>query len=93
MSAEVITEDDLASIAKINRLLESRFGLRIHPGTVEHWREVMEHYDSKRRLFLATTSESAALADPDYAKAVLISEGVRQVLKEVKPKRRRKRKH
>lgn len=51
----------------------------------------MEHYDGKRVLFLATTSESEALRNPDYAKAVLISEGVRRVLKEVKPKRRRKR--
>lgn len=91
MSAEVITEDDLAVIAAINRLLESRFGIRIYPGSVDHLRTVMEHYDGKRVLFLATTSESEALRNPDYAKAVLISEGVRRVLKEVKPKRRRKR--
>ncbi|RYD47519.1 MAG: hypothetical protein EOP83_27940 [Verrucomicrobiaceae bacterium] len=82
----------LKKIEPINSLLESRFGVRVEIGTFEHLVDVRNLYESKRKVFLATLGESAAMQNPDYAKAVLISEAVHLLLKEIAPKRIRKRK-
>jgi hypothetical protein len=85
--------DCLKKIEPINRLLESRFGLRIEMAEFEHLVGVREHYDAKRDLYLRTMGEAAAMQTPEYQKAVLISEAVRLLLQEICPKRiRRKRK-
>lgn len=77
----------LNKIEPINRLLESRFGLRVSMSTFEHLVDVREHYDAKRRLLIATLGEAQAIRNPEYAKAVLIAEAVRLMLREIAPKR------
>jgi len=73
-------------------LIEQRFGLRLSPHSVEHLRQVREHYLEKRRFLLWEHGEAGALAQEDYAKAVLISEAARIMLREIKPWPRRKQK-
>jgi predicted transcriptional regulator len=84
--------DILQKIEPINRLLESRFGVRVEVSSFEHLIDIRDHYDAKRRLFLETMGESQAIQSAEYAKAVLISEAVRLLLREIAPKRMRKRK-
>jgi|HigsolmetaGSP12D_1036236.scaffolds.fasta_scaffold07767_2 hypothetical protein len=86
--------ESLKTIEPINRLLERRFGLRVGPSSVEHLMEVQRHYEEKRRLFLHTMGEAAALQHDGYAKAVLISEAAKIILREIAPKRiKKRRKH
>jgi hypothetical protein len=59
--------------APLLALIERRFGLRLS-GSVEHLRQVHEHYLRKRKLLLWEHGEAGALARKDYGKAVLISE-------------------
>lgn len=82
----------LKKIEPINALLESRFGVRVEMSTFEHLVDVRNLYESKRKMYLATMGEAQAMQNPDYAKAVLISEAVHLLLKEIAPKRIRKRK-
>ena len=82
----------LKKIEPINTLLESRFGLRVEIGTFEHLVDVRNLYESKRQVFIATLGESQAMKNPDYAKTVLISEAVQMILRELAPKRIKKRK-
>jgi hypothetical protein len=79
------------SAAPLLTLIERRFGLRLG-GSSEHLRGVHEHYLAKRRLLLWEHGEAGALARPDYAKAVLISEATRLMLREIEPSRRKKNK-
>ena len=87
-----ISPEALKKIEPINTLLEGRFGLRVDGGSFEHLIDVREHYDAKRRRFIETMGEAAALTSPEYAKCVLITEAVRLLLKEIAPKRLRKKK-
>lgn len=79
--------DILKKIEPINAVLESRFGVRVEMGTFEHLVDVRELYESKRRVYLVTLGEAQAMRNPEYAKAVLISEAVHVLLKEIAPKR------
>lgn len=87
-----ITNEDLRRIEPLNKLLESRFGMRIEAGSFEHLVQVREHYDAKRQRFIETMGEAAALRTPEYAKCVLITEAARLLLREIAPKRVRRRK-
>lgn len=71
-------------------LLEHRFGLRLTGSTVRHLQSVIEHYDAKREFLLWQHGEAGALAHEDYAKAVLVSETARLMLREIDPWPRRK---
>ena len=71
-------------------LLEQRFDLRLDGGSATHLRSVIEHYDAKREFLLWQHGEAGALAHEDYAKAVLISETARLMLREIDPWPRRK---
>lgn len=84
-----MTEDKqiLAKIEPINRLLESRYGIRVELGSFEHLLSVRDLYDSKRQQFIATLGEAQALQTAEYNKAVLISEAVRLLLREIAPRR------
>lgn len=86
------TDNHMKKIEPINRLLESRFGLRISPSSLDHLVEVRNHYDAKRDHLLHALGEAQAIRSPEYAKAVLISEAVRILIREIAPKRIRKRK-
>jgi hypothetical protein len=85
-------ENPLKKIEPINALLESRFGIRVELGSFEHLVDIRNLYESKRRDFIRTLGEAAALNAPEYAKAVLISEAAHLLLKEIAPKRIRRKK-
>lgn len=70
-------------------LIEQRFDIRLSTGSVEHLRQVCEHYLAKRHLLLMEHGEAQALSRNDYAKAVLISETARMLLREIDPWPRR----
>jgi hypothetical protein len=72
------------------KLLEQRFDLQLNDGSPRHLRHVCEHYDAKREFLLRRYGEAGALSREDYAKAVLISETARLMLREIDPWPRRK---
>lgn len=84
--------DILKKIEPLNTLLESRFGVRVEMSTFEHLVDIRNLYETKRKVFLATMGEAEAMKSPNYAKAVLISEAVRILIREIAPKRLKKRK-
>jgi hypothetical protein len=84
-------DNHLKKIEPINRLLESRFGIRITSASLDHLVEVRNHYDAKRNHLLSALGEAQAMLTPEYAKAVLISEAVRLIIREIAPKRIKKR--
>lgn len=71
-------------------LLERRFHLHLDTGSTSHLRDVCEHYDAKRDILLSKHGEAGALALKSYAKAVLVSETARLMLREIDPWPRRK---
>jgi hypothetical protein len=86
-----MSDSHLRKVEPINRLLESRFGLRVTSSSLDHLVEVRNHYDAKRNHLLSALGETQAMASPEYAKAVLISEAVRMIIREIAPKRIKKR--
>lgn len=75
---------------RLNERLENLFNLSIDfDGDIEHLEEVMGHYLGKRIDIIESNGEEGR-ASSDYTKAVLISESVRLVLREISPKRVRK---
>lgn len=77
-------------VAPLLALIERRFDLRLNIQSEQHLRMVCQHYDEKRQMLLWNLGEAAALAHKDYAKAVLISEAMRLMLREIDPWPRRK---
>lgn len=86
------SDTDLKKIEPINSLLESRYGIRVGVSDRDHMVEVCSHYQQKRDLLLKTLGEHQALTNPDYQKAVLITEAIRMLLREIAPRRLRKKK-
>ena len=58
----------------------------------EHLRFIFEHYVGKRQHLRGYLGESACHQDGEYTKAYLISEAARLLLREIAPKRNKKRK-
>lgn len=58
----------------------------------EHLRFICEHYGSKRKHIRGYLGEGACHEDSEYTKAYLISEAARLLLREIAPKRNKKRK-
>jgi hypothetical protein len=77
------------TIGPLLSLIERRFDLRLNIQSEQHRRMVCQHYDEKRQMLLWKLGEAAALAHEDYAKAVLISEAMRLMLREIDPWPRR----
>lgn len=71
-------------------LIEHRFDLRLPTDSFRHLATICEHYDNKRTLLLLEHGEAVALKREDYAKAVMISEAARLMLREIDPWPRRK---
>jgi hypothetical protein len=71
-------------------LLETRFDLQLDCTSASHLRDVCEHYDAQREFLLWQHGEAGALANKNYAKAVMISETARLMLREIDPWPRRK---
>lgn len=88
-----ISESHLNVIKKLAPLSERlihQHGVDLNLASdVEHLNRVLEHYSSKKD-FIFLEKGSLAFSDPTYAKAVLISETVRLLLREIAPKRSRK---
>lgn len=80
-------------VATLNERLSHQYGIEVNfSSDVTHLKRVLEHYDTKRAFLLNESGEVFALSNPEYAKAVLISEAVRMYLREIAPKRIRRKK-
>jgi hypothetical protein len=79
-----------AAVKRLLQLLEQRYALHMNCESASHLREVCQHYDAKRAFLRRQHGEAGALAHPDYAKAVMISETARLALREIDPWPRRK---
>lgn len=88
-----MTANSLKKIEPLNKLLESRFGLRIESEDFGHLFDVRSHYESKRQMLIVQLGEAQAMKSSEYAKAVLISEAIGLLLREIAPKRIRKKKN
>lgn len=78
------------AIGRMGRIIEQRLGLPLDSDDRDHLLMVAEHYQWKRDAILMRHGEAVAVQRADYAKAVLISEAARLMLREIEPKRRRK---
>ncbi len=81
-------------VQKLNRLVESRYGLDLlsyadNPDHIEH---VTEHYKEKFAIIKHVLGENALSVSADAARVYLISEAARMLLREIAPKRIKKRK-
>jgi hypothetical protein len=90
-----IREDREVAIKKLtplNERLDRQYGISIDLASdIDHLKKVLEHYSIKREMILSKNGELAAMHNQDYAKAVLITETVKMFLREIAPKRTRKR--
>ncbi len=77
-------------VTPLLNLIERRFSLRLPTDSTEHLRKVLEHYSEKRKMLLWEHGEAGALKNEEYAKAVMISEAIRLLLREIDPWPRRK---
>lgn len=84
------TSKGTKTAAPLLALIEQRFGLVLETSSASHLRHVAQHYAIKREMLLREHGEAGALAHADYAKAVLLSETARLILREIAPKRRKK---
>lgn len=93
MLVQDIKESAVHKLSRLNDLLGQLYGLRIdfNSNTDEHLRQVFEHYRDMRKTHLQEHGIAGLQNDPQYTKAVLISEAVAMYLREIAPKRIRKR--
>lgn len=77
------------AVESLLNLIEQRFSLRL-PTDFDHLKSICEHYTEKRKLILWEQGHVNAYKNAEYAKAVLISEIARLVLREIDPWPRRK---
>jgi hypothetical protein len=76
-------------LSALLNLIERKFSLRL-PTNIEQLKMIREHYKGKRNIILWEHGAHNAMKHEDYAKAVLISEVARLVLREIDPWPRRK---
>ena len=77
----------MRKVSRLNESLNARFGLRLDLKSLDHLREVHEHYRSKREFLIAKHGYAEAFVMEDYAKAVMISEAIALMLREIAPNR------
>lgn len=93
MNIREARDQAIRKVTPLNERLSRQYGVSLDLASDEdHLRRVMEHYDAKRDDLMFLKGEVEAMNDSDYAKAVMISEMVRMLLREIAPKRRKKRK-
>lgn len=78
-------------IVRLAEQLEKRYGLNLPLASLDYLRMVHEHYLGKRQFILSQRGVAEALERDDYNKAVLISEAISIILREISPERTRKR--
>ena len=81
---------NFTTVIPLLKLIERRFSLCLPIDSVKHLRTVQEHYDIKRRMLLWEHGEAQVLQHDEYAKAVIITETIRLMLREIDPWPRRK---
>ncbi len=76
---------------KLNEILKQRYDLDllVEPIDLDHSRFVYEHYFDQRSIL---RSEPLMESTDQYTKAYLISEAALMILREIAPKRRKKKK-
>jgi hypothetical protein len=79
-------------VQKLNRLVESRYGLDLldYKDCPDHVARVSAHYKEKYEVIKKLLGENALTFSPDAARAYLISEAARMLLREIAPKRTKK---
>lgn len=87
-----ISAPRLKNITLLLNRIEQQFGIQLECFSIDHLRAVVEHYTAKRSLILHRLGETEALKKTDYAKAVMISETARLILREIDPRPLKKRK-
>jgi hypothetical protein len=91
MAIREIRERAIQKLKPLNERMDRQYGVKLDLNSDrDHLRTVYEHYKAKRETIRAKLGEAAAITDPDYAKAVFISEAARLFLREISPKRIRK---
>ena len=76
------------SHTRLNSILRDRYDidLMIEPISREHLMSVFEHYSDQLKMARA----GRLMESTDYSKAYLISEAARMILREIAPKRKKK---
>jgi hypothetical protein len=87
MNEDFENELTMRKVARLNEGLSARFGLSLDLKSVDHLRDVHEHYRSKRDFLIAKHGYAGAFVMEDYAKAVMISEAIALMLREIAPNR------
>ena len=77
----------IRKVAPLNERLSRLYDINVDFSDEGHLRKILEHYTNKREFILSERGEAAAINSSDYAKAVLISETVKMFLREIAPKR------
>ncbi len=74
---------------RLNNILKQRYDLdlMVEPINHEHIRAVFEHYSDQRYLY---HDDALLESSEQYSKAYLISEAARLILREIAPKRTKK---
>ena len=75
-------------------MLKDRYDLDLlaHPISVDNLMNVYEHYLEKRDVMRQVLGESVSQHSADYSKAYLISEAAFMILREIAPRRLKKKK-
>ena len=78
----------MKSCQKLNAILQTRYDLdlMVEPISREHIMSVFEHYNEQLNMARA----GRLMESTDYSKAYLISEAARMILREIAPKRKKK---
>lgn len=79
-------------VQKLNRLVESRYGLVLldYKDRPDHIAYVSNHYREKFEIIKKLLGENALAFSADAARAYLISEAARMLLREIAPKRKKR---
>lgn len=92
MTEKTRIEVALKRVAPIREQLSRRFDLDLSFNSVDHVADVHRIYTDRREIILHQHGISESLKRDDYAKAVMISEAAAMMLREIAPKRIKKKK-
>lgn len=78
---------------RLNNIIKDRYGIDLLENGVDFDDLMMiyEHYTEKKLHLRQILGESALMTSADYSKAYLIAEAALMVLREIAPKRKKKR--
>lgn len=89
---ETFDKDPSYKLGKINQILRTKYGVEIDYSSPELEDSLYEMEDLKRNI-LAESHFNSYHANPHYVKLTLICEALRIYLKEIAPRRIRRKKH